>query len=369
MPLSSIPSGLRYYLGAEARLRRAVEDTAMSVFAGWSYEEVITPTVDYYSLFEHGMGQAEAGRSFRFTDNDGRLLSLRPDVTSSVARVAATLLVERPRPLRLCYAAPVFRQQPQSHAEWRRENTQLGCELIGAGGKQADLEILLVAAEILSRLNLRNSFTITINHVGVFNGLAAQFGLEGDRREQMRRLIDIRDTVGLKSFLTTVNNSEQESGNVAALTRLTGKIEVLDTARQFIKNARSLEALDSLSELWGVIEELDLQDSFEIDLADVSSLDYYTGLSLKVFVRGAGYRIGRGGRYDDLISNFGRSEPAIGFVLNLDALTEVIGRDSLKNNEAESQVARIRESKLAATFAEALRQRAQNKTIRIEVEP
>ena len=152
---------MRYYIGAEARLRRTVEDVAMSVFEGWNYEEVITPSVDYYDLFEQGMGPREAQRGFRFTDNDGRLLALRPDVTSSVARMAATLLSERPRPLRFCYAAPVFRQQTQSHAEWRRENTQLGCELIGVGGTPADLEVLRLAAEILSRLKLQSGYCIT----------------------------------------------------------------------------------------------------------------------------------------------------------------------------------------------------------------
>ena len=70
-----------------------------------------------------------------------------------------------------------------------------------------------------------------------------------------------------------------------------------------------------------------MQDRFEIDLGDVSSLDYYTGLSLKVFVHGAGTSVGRGGRYDGLTGNFGRAEPAVGFVLNLDALTEVLGRE------------------------------------------
>src|SRR6267378_5351363 len=162
MHLSRIPSGMRYYIGAEARLRRAVEDAAMSVFDGWAYEEVITPSVDYYSLFEQGMGHAEAHRAFRFTDADGQLLALRPDVTSSVARAAATLLANRPRPLRLCYAAPVFKQRQQSHAEWRRESTQLGCELIGAEGAAADLEVLAMAAEILSRLALREKYRITI---------------------------------------------------------------------------------------------------------------------------------------------------------------------------------------------------------------
>src|SRR5438045_9699044 len=142
--LSKMPDGVRYYFGAEARLRRAVEDTAMAVFAGWSYEEIATPALDYFSLFDRGMGHGEAQRAFRFTDTDGRLLALRPDVTSSVARASATVFAAAPRPLRFCYAASVFRQRPRSHAEWRRQERQLGCELIGAGGSDADAEALTV---------------------------------------------------------------------------------------------------------------------------------------------------------------------------------------------------------------------------------
>ena len=315
---------MRYYIGAEARLRRTIEDAAMSVFESWSYEEVITPSVDYYDLFEQGMGPAEAQRGFRFTDSDGRLLALRPDVTSSVARVAATLLADRPRPLRFCYAAPVFRQQPQSHAEWRRENTQLGCELIGAGGKQADLEVLRLAAEILTRLNLQSSYCITINNVEFFNGVAAELNLDAPARERLRRLIDTREAAELERFL--------KDPSLAQLTRLTGKRDVLEAARRLIDNERSAAALQSLEDLWFEIESLGLQNSFEIDLGDVPSLDYYTGLSLKIFVHGAGSSVGRGGRYDGLTGNFGRAEPAVGFVLNLDALTEVVGRRAAKDS-------------------------------------
>jgi len=313
---------MRYYIGAEARLRRTVEDVAMSVFQAWDYEEVITPSVDYYDLFEQGMGQREAQRGFRFTDNDGRLLALRPDVTSSVARMAATLLSERPRPLRFCYAAPVFRQQTQSHAEWRRENTQLGCELIGTGGKPADLEVLRLAAEILSRLNLQSRYCITINNVEIFNGVAAHLNLEDRAREQLRRLIDTRETAELQRFL----KDYPEAHAFSQPTQLTGKRNVIQAARSALTNARSLAALDSLEDLWMEIESLGFENSFEIDLGDVSSLDYYTGLSLKIFVYGAGASVGRGGRYDGLTGSFGRAEPAVGFVLNLDALTEVLGR-------------------------------------------
>lgn len=315
---------MRYYIGAEARLRRRIEDAAMTVFESWSYEEVITPSVDYYDLFEQGMGQTEAQRGFRFTDNDGRLLALRPDVTSSVARIAATLLADRQRPLRFCYAAPVFRQQPQSHAEWRRENTQLGCELIGIAGKPADLEVLRLAAEILARLDLQSSYCITINNVEIFNGIAAELNLDTTAREQLRRLIDTRETAELNRFLH--EHSAGDGREFAQLAQLTGKRQVLESARKVIRNERSLQALNAIGDLWTEIEALGLQDDFEIDLGDVPSLDYYTGLTMKVYVYGAGASVGRGGRYDGLTGNFGRAEPAVGFVLNLDALTDVVGR-------------------------------------------
>ncbi len=172
--LSKIPTGMRYYSGSEARLRRAIENTLVSIFDGWSYEEITTPTVDYYSLFEHGMGRSQAHHAFRFSDTDGRMLAIRPDVTSLVARAAATLFAERKRPLRLCYVAPVFRQQPRSHAEWRRESTQIGCELIGADSSKADMEVLAIVCEVLERLDLNRHCLITLNDVEVFNGIAEQ---------------------------------------------------------------------------------------------------------------------------------------------------------------------------------------------------
>jgi len=366
MLLSKLPSGMRYYLGAEARLRRSVEDAAMAVFEGWSYEEVITPSVDYYALFEQGMGPAEAQASFRFTDSDGRMLSLRPDVTSSVARVAATLLAERERPLRLCYAATVFRQQQQSHAEWRRENTQLGCELIGGGDNSADLEVLLLAAEILNRIGLGEKFVLTINDVGIFNGLLADLSLDDTARESLRRLVDTRDTAQLQRFLDDHSIPGPIRKSLLRLAQLTGKLEVLEEAQSLITNDGSSLSIAKLFDLWKVIESLGMENSFEVDLADVSSLDYYTGLSFKVFVRGVGYRVGRGGRYDKLAANFGQSEPAVGFVLSLDSLVEVLGRDATPNGNNGQETHSIVAKDASVRFAEALKRRANHEHIRIQ---
>src|SRR4030095_205191 len=141
----------------------------------------------------------------------------------------------------------------------------------------------------LTRLNLQSSYCITINNVEFFNGVAAQLNLDTPGRERLRRLIDTREAAELERFL--------KDPALAELTRLTGKQDVIQAARRLIDNERSAAALQSLDDLWTEIESLGLQDSFEIDLGDVPSLDYYTGLSLKIFVHAAGYSTGRGRRY------------------------------------------------------------------------
>jgi ATP phosphoribosyltransferase regulatory subunit len=222
--------------------------------------------------------------------------------------------------------APVFHQRARSTAEWRRESTQLGCELIGANGVEADVEPLLIIAETFKRVGLDAKYCATLNNVEVFNGIAEHLGLSDETREQLRALLDARDTSSLMALLNELRVDEQEREMFARATRLSGRRAIIDEARQVVTNARSRTALDRLEQIWNAIEVRGLADRFEIDLGDVSGLDYYTGLLFKVYVEGAGFRVGRGGRYDQLTSAFGGAEPAVGFVLDLDALTDVLAR-------------------------------------------
>jgi ATP phosphoribosyltransferase regulatory subunit len=364
-PLSKIPNGLRYYSGQEARLRRAIEETAMSVFEGWSYEEVITPTLDYYSLFERGMGPAEAHHAFRFTDTDGRLLALRPDVTSGIARLTATLFADRPRPLRLCYAAPVFHQQGQSTIEWRRESTQIGCELVGQNSTASDIEVLVIACEVLRRLHFDRGYVITLNDVEVFNGVAESLGFDSNTRDQLRQLVDGRNVADLESFLAS-RASVEDGRTISQLIRLSGKSEALAEARRVIRNVKATAALDRLENLWRIIESLSLTNHFEIDLGDVSRLDYYTGLTFKIYIEGAGARVGSGGRYDNLTANFGKSEPAVGFVLDLDALAGLLlpgFNEATLSAQSERDVQCVADNDLSALFDEAIERRARGERV------
>lgn len=365
-PISKIPNGFRYHSEGDPRLRRLVEETATSVFSGWSYEEIITPTVDYYSLFESGMGSAEANRAFRFIDSDGRLLALRPDVTSGIARAAATLFSKRPRPLRLCYAASVFHQQGQSHADWRRESKQLGCELIGCNGLAADIEVLLIALEVLRSLPILK-FVITLNDVEIFNGIAESLALDSPARDEFRQLIDFRDTTQLQKFVACYSSSD-DSQDFTQVIQLSGKGEIFDRARRVITNARSNAALNRLEALWSMLASLGVAENFAIDLGDVSRLDYYTGLTLRIYVDGVGSDVGSGGRYDNLISRFGKSEPAIGFVLKLDALAELIATRQQQTPEATEEKINCDGDDPVGAFREAMNLRAKGHKVAIQSE-
>jgi ATP phosphoribosyltransferase regulatory subunit len=368
-PLSKIPNGLRYYSARDARVRRTIEEVAMSIFDGWSYEEIVTPTVDYYSLFEVGMGKMEAQRAFRFSEGDGQLLALRPDVTSGIARAAATLFAKRERPLRLCYAATVFRQQTQSNADWRRESTQIGCELLGRNSTEADIEVLAIATEVLRRLDLDQGFVITLSDVEIFNGIVENLGLDANARDELRRLVDIRAGVDLECFLTSYASADECSA-FADLIQLSGKQEIFDKARRVVTNTRSRAALERLESVWRLLESLGMSGHFEIDLGDVARLDYYTGLTFKIYVEGIGARIGSGGRYDNLTAKFGKAEPAVGFVLELDALSDLLACNAefIPTPGPERAMLTTANGDVATLFGEAIARRASGECVKINAD-
>jgi ATP phosphoribosyltransferase regulatory subunit len=137
-----------------------------------------------------------------------------------------------------------------------------------------------------------------------------------------------------------------------------------------VDNARALEALDALEKTWGIVEALELSDVFDLDLGDVSGLDYYTGLVFKIYAEGAGARVGSGGRYDDLTANFGRREPAVGFVLDLDAISEILARagDFENGNDSTTRPHSIEGAGTAERLREAKRLRAQGRRVSFESE-
>jgi ATP phosphoribosyltransferase regulatory subunit len=364
--LSKIPPGVQYIFDGEVQVRRWIERQIMSVFEGWSYSEIILPIFDYADLFSLGMGKEQAEMTYRFTGRDGKLLALRPEMTSLVARTVATRFRERERPIRLSYTGEVFRwDQPRGGRQY--EFHHIGLEHIGSDRLEADTEVLVVAIEALRNLGLEG-FTITLGHVDFFNGIADRLDLDDLGRCAMRELIDRKDTEQLAEFLKEYADAGSREA-FCRLATLVGKHETLAEARSLVSNDTSRAALDDMERVYAIAEAIGIDSYIDIDLGDVGGLDYYTGLTFKIFVRGLGTPLGRGGRYDRLLAKFGSSEPAVGFSICLDWLAQLLAdqikKQSAIDSDETAKLTAAGTSDLASIFKEATRLRAGGRKVQI----
>jgi ATP phosphoribosyltransferase regulatory subunit len=336
----------------------------MDVFDGWSYSEIILPIFDYADLFALGMGKVQSEMTYRFTGRDGKLLALRPEMTSLVARTVATRFRQSRRPIRLSYSGEVFRWDEPRPAR-QHEFHQIGLEHVGSDRLEADTEVLIIAIEALRRLGIEG-FMITLGHVGFIQGIAEKLGLDEQARSQMYGIIDRKETEEFDEFLRP-HASENTRESFCRLTALSGKKEILEEARSLIVNERSKAALDDLSHVYGIAEAIGIDEHIDIDLGDVGGLDYYTGLTFKIYAHGLGTALGSGGRYDTLLSQFGLPEPAVGFSLWLDWLAQLSAQKAAGALAgAGDRTTRLEAAgDLASMFKEATRLRARGTRVEL----
>ena len=289
---AATPPGALDLTGDAARRRRALQRAAVQVLERAGYEELLPPTFEYEDTFLRAGGAGVAERLLRFPDRDGRILALRYDFTSSIARIAATTFAGARLPLRLSYSGRVYRQEPERGGR-PRETLQVGAELLGEASLAADVEIVRLTIELIRAAGLED-FQVNLGHVGVLApGLAA---LEEPVRAQVRRWIDRKDRGGLTRALAG------RTGDAATLLQLPfviGRRDALEAAL----DATPASALDALRHLLALDQALGPGERSHVvyDLGEVRGLDDDTGVHFEVFVSGAGRAAGAGGRYDELM--------------------------------------------------------------------
>ncbi len=311
---AATPPGTLDLTGIAARRRRTLQRAAVEVLERGGYEELLPPTFEYEDVFLRAGGTGVAERLLRFPDRDGRILALRYDFTSSIARIASTTFAGAGLPLRLSYSGKVYRQEPERGGR-PRETLQVGAELLGEGTLGADVEIVRLTIDLIRAAGLQD-FQVNLGHVGVLApGLAA---LEEPLRAQVRRWIDRKDRGGLTRALAG------RTGDAATLVKLPFVIGRRDALEAAVREAPPA-ALPGLRHLLALDDALTAAERGHVvyDLGEVRGLDYYTGVHFEAYVAGAGRAAGAGGRYDELMGRFGRPMPAVGVSLDLDAIAEV----------------------------------------------
>ncbi len=293
-------------------LRRALLDA----FRAHGYELVMPPLLEYVDSLMTGTGHDMELRTFKLVDQlSGRTMGLRADITPQAARIDAHLL-NRAGVARLAYCGTVLHTLPQG-LNATREPLQIGAELYGHAGIEADVEIqnlLLHALQIAGLTQVR----FDVGHVGVFRALADMAALDEARAEALFARLQAKDLPALRA--ATIGIAAPVRDALLLLPRLYGGVEVLErAARELPQDTRITAALNELRGLTAQMRGAEVS----IDLAELRGYQYHSGVVFAAYCAGVPNAIARGGRYDEVGKSFGRARPATGFSLDLKELASV----------------------------------------------
>lgn len=311
------PKGTQDYYFDYMEKRSYIENKMRTNFELWGFKEIRTPTFEYFDSLATGTGQELQESMFRFKDKGGRQLALRAEMTSPIARVVATQLRNHPLPMRMYYLAPMFRyEEPQSGRQ--REFWHAGIELYGSSLPDADAEVIAVFITTLNGIGLKG-LGVELGHVGLFKSIVREAGLSLEEAAAIRRTIDKKDEKGLEEALKEVDVSSKMKDVFRMLPNLRGDVSVTKKILDTVENEEVKACIQNISDIVKVLKLYDLDSYVTVDLGIVRGIDYYTGAVFEGFVPSLGIAVGGGGRYDDLVAQFGGGPfPATGFAIGVD---------------------------------------------------
>lgn len=318
-----LPDHIADVLPSEARHIEEIRRNLLDMARCYGYELVMPPLLEHLESLLSGAGGSLDLQTFKLVDQiSGRMLGLRADSTPQVARIDAHLL-NRQGVARLCYCGPVLHTRPASpHAT--REPLQLGAEIYGHQGLEADLEILTLALDCLRAAKVQD-FMVDLADVRIVNSLLSLAALSPDETTEIQAALALKDASAIASIARRSDSVVCQG--LQNLTRCYGDVGVLAEVRALLPDLPPIsQALDELQWLAGHLEGTPVS----FDLADLRGYAYYSGARFAVFAQGAPDALLRGGRYDAVGSVFGRERPAVGFSLDIKTLVSVVSGPPLR---------------------------------------
>jgi len=320
------PKGMDDLLPQEMSIKRLVEEEVRRQFRFYGYQEVETPTLEYFEVFEKKAGEEIRERMYVFADRHGRRLALRPEVTPSIARIVATRLKASPMPIRLGYIADCYRyDEPQ----WgrRRRFWQAGFEIIGTSAPESDAEVLLVSEDLFEGLGLLNQ-RFVVGHVGILRAIMSESGVGTTDQDRALGSIDRGDQetafemltqagVGTDTQETIRELTERSSDDVDQIVR--EGYEILQPWSKAVGCLQNLETILKMARSGGMASTVTLRLGF------ARGLEYYTGFVFEQYLPKVSVALNGGGRYDHLVKLFGGKDlPAVGCAVGITRIQQYL---------------------------------------------
>lgn len=323
------PDGVRDIYNGECQKKIFLQNKLHQVLLKYGYHDIQTPTFEFFNIFSREIGTTPSKDLYKFFDKEGNTLVLRPDFTPSIARSAVKYYLEEDMPVKLCYLGNTY----VNYTDYKgrlKETTQCGAELIGDATISADAEILAMTVESLKAAGLHD-FRISVGHVQFFLGLLHAAGMNEEEETALRELLNNKNFFGVEEFADNLHLSEDLKSLFGLLASFDSSDEELLHAKENAKKYPEIaDAIDQLIELRNYLKMYGIEKYISYELGIISEHQYYTGIIFSGYTFGTGEAIVKGGRYDKLLSYFGKNAPAIGFGIVVDQLLFALSRQKIE---------------------------------------
>ena len=319
-----LPEFIEDVLPAEAARIEFLRRELLDLFKVHGYQYVIPPMLEYLESLITGTGHDLDLATFKVVDQlTGRLMGVRADTTPQAARIDAHMLNQQ-GVSRLCYAGTVLRTKPDGLAR-TREPLQLGVELFGHAGIEADIEIQRLMIKALQLMGL-NDLHIDFSHVAIFESLIQSANIQSALEQALYAALQSKDKSAVASLANSLDAAIQQA--LMALTDLNGDVKVLDKAESVLPRLPAIAK--ALADLRAVAQQLgDLNVQVGFDLSELRGYHYHSGIVFAAYAQGYAGPLALGGRYDEVGVAFGRARPATGFSLDLRGVVTALAPASL----------------------------------------
>lgn len=351
------PEGVRDIYREECKKKAALEKSLHEVLKLYGYQDIETPTYEFFDVFNSDTGTVSSREMFKFFDRYNNTLVLRPDMTPSIARSVAKYYSDCDYPLRLSYKGNTFLNR-QSYQGKLSEITEIGAELINDDSAEADAEAIVMMIDCFLAAGL-SEFRVDIGQPEFYKGIMDALDVGQKVKQQIHEYIENKNSLGMEMLVSDLEISECYRKVLLEYNDLYGDVDMLKRAKELNVNPRCQEAIERLEAVYEVLCFCGYEKYISFDLGMVNHFDYYTGVIFRGYTYGTGDAIGKGGRYDNLLAQFGKESPAIGFSIPIDHLLTAMSRQdikiSIKSDDYSALLFEVQDKKEAYSIAMDLR--------------
>ena len=322
------PEGVRDIYSEEFMKRQYLQTQILDKMKHYGYENIQTPTFEFFDIFAKEMSTISAKELFKFFDRDGNTLVLRPDFTPPIARACAKYFTEEIKPIRLSYSGNVFSNNLNYQGRLK-ESTQLGVEFIGDDSLEADAEIISLACESLLSVGLKD-FKISIGHASILQSLMEAANFSEEEKEEVKEYVLNKNFFGLDEYVSKKSIDAQLRELFSLLRDFYASPDEFVLAKEISKEYEGIyQSFLYFENLYELLQAYKVTDYVSFEMGLISAHEYYTGVIFSGYTYGSGEPIVKGGRYDQLLSYFGKDAYAIGFAVFVDGLLMAVDNQKI----------------------------------------